>query len=201
MLLLRLLCGLGRPTTGRIDHHGRISALLELGSGLHLDMTGRENIMTAGILNGLTKNQVLAKQDEIIAFSELEEFIDQPIRTYSTGMYLRLAFSAAIQFDPDILMIDEVLAVGDSRFQGKCLDRLYAFQRAGKTARLWLLSAGRYYVNLGLYPIDWSYVYDFHWQMHLFHIGPDRGMSADTSGIISINPVWTFFPNGRRTSA
>ena len=89
--------------------------------------------MTAGILNGLTKNQVLAKQDEIIAFSELEEFIDQPIRTYSTGMYLRLAFSAAIQFDPDILMIDEVLAVGDSRFQGKCLDRLYAFQGAGKT--------------------------------------------------------------------
>jgi lipopolysaccharide transport system ATP-binding protein len=90
--LLRLLCGLGRPTSGCIKHAGYVSGLLELGSGLHLDMTGRENIMTAGILNGLTKRQVRAQSDEIIAFSELEEFINQPVRTYSNGMYLRLAF-------------------------------------------------------------------------------------------------------------
>jgi lipopolysaccharide transport system ATP-binding protein len=131
--LLRLLCGLGRPTSGRIKHTGYVSGLLELGSGLHLDMTGRENIMTAGILNGLTKRQVRAQSNEIIAFSELEEFIDQPVRTYSNGMYLRLAFSTAIHFDPDVLMIDEVLAVGDSRFQQKCLDRLNVFRKAGKT--------------------------------------------------------------------
>ena len=131
--LLRLLCGLGRPTSGGIFRRGNVSGLLELGSGLHFDMTGRENILTAGILNGLTKRQVLAQQDEIIAFAELEEFIDQPIRTYSSGMYLRLAFSTAIHFDPDILMVDEVLAVGDSRFQQKCMDRLGTFRKLKKT--------------------------------------------------------------------
>jgi lipopolysaccharide transport system ATP-binding protein len=131
--LLRLLCGLGRPTSGGILRKGYVSGLLELGSGLHFDMTGRENILTAGILNGLTKSQVLAQQDEIIAFAELEEFIDQPVRSYSTGMFLRLAFSTAIHFDPDILMIDEVLAVGDSRFQQKCMDRLSTFRKSKKT--------------------------------------------------------------------
>jgi lipopolysaccharide transport system ATP-binding protein len=110
-----------------------VSGLLELGSGLHRDMTGRENILTAGILNGFTKRQVLAQQDEIIAFAELEESIDQPVRSYSTGMFLRLAFSTAIHFDPDILMIDEALAVGDSRFQQKCMDRLATFRKSKKT--------------------------------------------------------------------
>jgi lipopolysaccharide transport system ATP-binding protein len=131
--LLRLLCGLGRPTSGGIFRRGYVSGLLELGSGLHFDMTGRENILTAGILNGLTKREVLAQQDEIISFAELEDFIDQPIRTYSSGMYLRLAFSTAIHFDPDILMVDEVLAVGDSRFQQKCMDRLSTFRKSKKT--------------------------------------------------------------------
>jgi len=131
--LLRLLCGLGRPTTGRIRSNGSVSGLIEIGSGLHFDMTGRENIMTVGILNGLKKKQILGEQDEIISFAELEGFIDQPLRTYSGGMYLRLAFSSAIHLNPSILMIDEVLAVGDSRFQQKCVDRLMAFRKSGKT--------------------------------------------------------------------
>jgi lipopolysaccharide transport system ATP-binding protein len=134
--LLRLLCGLGRPTKGRIRHVGQVSGLLDLGGGFHPDMTGRENLVTGGILSGLTKRQVLAKQGEIIAFAELEEFIDQPVRTYSNGMYLRLAFAAAIHFDPDVLVIDEVLAVGDSRFQQKCFEWLAAFRAAGKTSIL-----------------------------------------------------------------
>ena len=131
--LLRLLCGLGRPTSGSIHRMGQVSGLLELGSGFHPEMTGRENILTAGILNGLTKRDVLAQRDEIISFSELEAFIDQPVRTYSSGMFLRLAFATAIHFNPDLLLIDEVLAVGDSRFQQKCLEKLNAFQGAGKT--------------------------------------------------------------------
>lgn len=131
--LLRLLCGLGRPTTGRIHRRGQVSGLLDLGGGFHPDMTGRENIMTGGLLNGFTRREVLEREDEIIAFAELEQFIDQPVRTYSSGMYVRLAFATAIQFDPDALVVDEVLAVGDARFQKKCLDRLATFRSADKT--------------------------------------------------------------------
>ncbi|MGB7293523.1 MAG: ABC transporter ATP-binding protein [Thermodesulfobacteriota bacterium] len=131
--LLRLLCGLGRPTSGTIHRIGRVSGLLELGAGFHPDLTGRENIMTGGLLNGLTKQGVLTREDEIISFSELEEFIDQPVRTYSTGMYLRLAFSTAMNFDPDVLIIDEVLAVGDTSFQKKCFEKLSSFRNEGKT--------------------------------------------------------------------
>lgn len=131
--LLRLLCGLGRPTSGRIHRVGLVSGLLELGGGFHADLTGRDNILTVGLLNGLTKRQVEEEEEKIIAFAELEEFIDQPIRTYSSGMYLRLAFAVAMHFDPDVLILDEVLAVGDMRFQQKCLERLEAFREAGKT--------------------------------------------------------------------
>jgi lipopolysaccharide transport system ATP-binding protein len=131
--LLRLLSGLGRPTSGKILRSGNFGSLLELGTGFHTEMTGRENLITGGILSGLTRREVTAKQDEIIAFSELEEFIDQPVKTYSSGMYLRLAFSAAIHFDPDAMIIDEVLAVGDSRFQHKCIERLNSFRNAGKS--------------------------------------------------------------------
>ncbi len=342
--LLRLLCGLGQPTAGHISRNGYVSGLLELGSGMHPEMTGRENILTAGILTGYTRRQVMAHQDEIIAFSELEEFIDQPVRTYSSGMFLRLAFSTAMHFDPDILAIDEVLAVGDIRFQQKCIDRLGAFRKAGKTlilvshnneqvrslcdevlvleegqvaahsdpenailqyndlmrkrterraakfmkegaqpvpsiergtrlgtqeasidavrfydgkgrptdtlqngeglkiemdyhltkslpdltlilgiysetnvkcfetvvpsmtesfgplteegslscflAKLPLLS-GRYYIVVGLYPPDWSYIYDYHWQMHLLQIVSQRELSSGVSGVISVEPVWS----------
>lgn len=341
--LLRLLCGLGMPTRGRINRMGQVSGLLELGSGFHPDMTGRENLMTGGILNGLTKRQVQAKQEEIIAFAELEEFIDQPVRTYSSGMYLRLAFATAIHFDPDVLIIDELLSVGDSRFQKKCLEWMAAFRAADKTTILtshdtgqisslcdevlvleegrmvmqgdpesaircyndlmcqrtekraeklsgkttgsnpitqygkrlgtqeaeicavylydtqgrttdtvssgdnltisleynltkpmpdialifgiyneadikcfetYILSAGTtfgpvaqhgnfichlpelpllpgmYYINVGLYPTDWDYIYDYHWQMHIVHVLSKNGTPGDT-GIISLRPVWS----------
>jgi lipopolysaccharide transport system ATP-binding protein len=345
--LLRLLCGVGHPTSGSIHREGYVSGLLELGSGWHHEMTGRENILTAGILNGLTKRQVQLQQKEIIAFAELEDFIDRPVRTYSSGMYLRLAFSTAIHFDPDVLMIDEVLAVGDSRFQQKCTDRLNSFRKAGKTLllvshntdqirslcdevvvleegelevqtdpesamkcyndlmrlrterrsaqlpeggtdihslagqgsrvgtqeavitdvrlcdsvgrfldhlisgeglkvileyrlkksipdmaftlgvfnetnvkcfeitvsstysqfgllgdqgsltcylpNLYLLP-GRYYINVGFYPLDWSYVYDFHWQMHPLQVESREEKGPGLSGIISVRPTWSVHP-------
>jgi ABC-type polysaccharide/polyol phosphate transport system ATPase subunit len=131
--LLRLLCNLGRPSSGRIHRLGQVSGLLELGGGVQPDLTGRQNIITVGLLNGLTKRQVREQQEEIIAFAELEDFIDQPVRTYSSGMFVRLAFAVATHFDPDVLLRDEVLAGGDSRFQQKCMGRLKNFRAAGKT--------------------------------------------------------------------
>jgi lipopolysaccharide transport system ATP-binding protein len=130
--LLRLLCGIGRPTQGAISRRGRVSGLLDLGRGFHPDLTGRENLLTGGILAGLTRQQVTEREQEMIAFAELEDFIDQPVRTYSTGMYLRLAFAAATHCDADVLVIDEALAVGDARFREKCIARLRAFRDAGK---------------------------------------------------------------------
>jgi len=131
--LLRLLCGIGLPTSGRIVHSGQVSGILDLTSGFHGELTGRQNITTVGILNGLTKRQIKAREQDIISFAEMEEFIDQPVKTYSSGMHLRLAFAAATEFDPAVLILDEVLAVGDERFQKKCLDRILAFRNAGKT--------------------------------------------------------------------
>lgn len=342
--LLRLICGLGQPTSGYIRRGGHVSGLLDLGNGFHPDMTGRENIMTGGLLCGLTRREVLEQQDAIIAFAELEEFIDQPVRTYSSGMYLRLAFSTAMQFDPAVLVIDEILAVGDVRFQQKCLNRLARFRAAGKTllltshttdqirslcdevlvledgrvvmqespdraiacyielmrqrterrsAQLGVVAAeappsatsgnrqgtqeaqltavevcgeqgeplsyvstgsdvtiklsyrlakplpdlalilgiysesnikcfetaipslsaafgpptaegsfscrlpalpllpGRYYINVGLYPIDWDYLYDYHWQMHELRIVNEADQLGGDSGVISLHPVWS----------
>jgi lipopolysaccharide transport system ATP-binding protein len=131
--LLRVLCGISLPTSGHVRRGGPVSALLELGGGFQLDCSGRQNLMTAGLLTGLTAAEVRARQDEIVAFAELEDVIDRPVRTYSSGMFLRLAFAAAVHFDPSILVIDEVLAVGDARFQQKCLTRIKAFREAGKT--------------------------------------------------------------------
>ena len=341
--LLRLLCGLGLPTSGRIHRAGNVGGLLELGTGFHPDMTGRENLITGGILSGLTRQEVRAKQNEIIAFSELEEFIDQPIRTYSSGMYLRLAFSTAIHFDPELLIIDEILSVGDSRFQKRCLERLKAFRLAGnslvlashdldqvknlcdevivledgrvimqgepesavrcyhelmrqrtekRSAQLsglavsqtslnegdrmgtleaaisavslydakgeitdmaycgdsltialeyshapsvsdmavslgiftranmkcfettiksvkesfgalsghgylrchlpeLCLQAGLYFVNVGLYPASWDYIYDYHWQVHALHVKDKKPVNTDTTGVVSIYPAWS----------
>jgi lipopolysaccharide transport system ATP-binding protein len=131
--LLRLICGLGRPTKGNIICRGKTNGLLELGTGFHPDMTGRENIVTGGVLNGLAEKQVRELEDEIISFAELEEFIDQPVRTYSQGMYMRLAFATAMIFDADMIVIDEILSVGDLRFQQKCLESLKNLQSKGKT--------------------------------------------------------------------
>lgn len=342
--LLRLICGLGRPTKGAIHRRGNFGSLLELGSGFDPELSGRENLMTGGILSGMTKRQVKAKEDEIIVFSELEDFIDQPVRTYSSGMYVRLAFSSAIHFDPDFLIVDEILAVGDSRFQRKCLDWMSLFRKAGKSlvlvshdleqvrflcdevlvleegrmimqgdpekaiscyhdlmrqrterrsarvsgvlagasltpeqgSRLGTQEAtlqalrlydrdgnpvdcishgdgltieieyglaasvpdmaitlgiyneanvkcfetaipsakeafgalnkagrlrchfpdvpllgGRYFINAGLYPTNWDYVYDYHWQMHVLHVEAASGKMSGASGVVFMNPSWS----------
>ena len=129
--LLRLIGGVGRPDRGTIAVHGRIGALLDLGAGFHPDLTGRENAVLAGILNGLTRKQVLARLDAIVSFAEVEEALDNPIRTYSSGMMMRLAFSVAVHTEPEVLLIDEVLSVGDASFQRKCLDRIDQFKASG----------------------------------------------------------------------
>ena len=131
--ILGLMAGVLRPNTGCVIVNGRISPLLELGAGFHPELTGRENIMLNGVLIGLTRSEVLAKMDEIISFSELNDFVDQPVRIYSSGMHARLGFSIVASLDPEILLIDEILAVGDSDFQRKCLNRMTEFKRNGVT--------------------------------------------------------------------
>lgn len=131
--LLKLITGIYTPTSGDLQINGRISALLDLGAGFHPDFSGRENILINGIILGMTRAEVRARMDEIIAFSELGEFIDEPVRTYSSGMYMRLAFAVATHVDPDILIIDEILAVGDEHFSKKSLAKMMDFKRQGKT--------------------------------------------------------------------
>ena len=127
--LLKLMTKIIYPDKGKIEINGKISSLLELGAGFHPDMTGRENIYTNASIFGLTKKEIDARLDDIINFSELEEFIDSPVRTYSSGMYMRLAFSVAINVDADILLIDEILAVGDARFQAKCFNKMLELKK------------------------------------------------------------------------
>ena len=131
--LLKLMTKIIYPDRGKIEIKGKISSLLELGAGFHPDMTGRENIYTNASIFGLTKKEIDARLDDIINFSELEEFIDSPVRTYSSGMYMRLAFSVAINVDADILLIDEILAVGDARFQAKCFNKMLELKKRGIT--------------------------------------------------------------------
>ncbi len=133
--LLKILCGIHKPTTGSIAVGGRL-ALLSLGLGFHGEFSGRENIFINGLVLGLTPRQLRARFDEIVAFAELEEFIDAPMRTYSSGMQMRLAFSVAINIAPDILLVDEILAVGDQAFSRKCIDSLNDFKRRGGTILL-----------------------------------------------------------------
>lgn len=130
---LKLLTKIMYPDSGTIEMKGRVSALIELGAGFHPDMSGRENIYTNAAIFGLSKKEIDKKVDDIIAFSELQEFIDNPVRTYSSGMYMRLAFAIAINVDADILLIDEILAVGDAAFQKKCFDRLKEIKAEGTT--------------------------------------------------------------------
>ena len=132
--LLSLVAGLSRPDMGTVAVRGRIAALLELGSGFHPDLTGKENVTLNAALLGLSRKRTLEIFDEIVEFSGIDhEFIDEPLRTYSTGMVMRLAFSVAINMDPDLLLVDEVLAVGDARFQEKCFDRIRRFRHSGKS--------------------------------------------------------------------
>lgn len=131
--LLGLVAGLSKPDSGRVTVKGRLAPLLELGSGFHPDLTGRENVRLNAALLGLSRRQTAEAFDNIVEFSGISDFIDEPLRTYSTGMVMRLAFSVAINTDPEILLIDEVLAVGDSAFQAKCSEKLHEFHNSGKT--------------------------------------------------------------------
>ncbi len=131
--LLGILGRVYRPTSGTVEVNGRVSALLDLGAGFHPDLTGVENIFLNGAILGLRRKEIEKRFNEIVAFAELSEFIDAPLRTYSNGMVMRLGFSIAIQVDPDILLVDEVLAVGDEKFQHKCYEKVREFQQSGKT--------------------------------------------------------------------
>ena len=131
--LLKILAGTTHPSSGRLTREGRIAALLELGSGFHPEFSGRTNIHLNAALLGLTEKEIREREKSIIAFSELEEVIDRPVKTYSSGMYVRLAFSIATSVDPDVLIVDEALSVGDQRFAQKCVDRMVGFRKAGKT--------------------------------------------------------------------
>lgn len=134
--LLKCVAGITRPTSGSIDVDGRISALIELGAGFHPEISGRENIFINAVMLGLTKKEITKRFDEIVEFAELRDFIDAPVKTYSSGMYMRLGFAVAIHVDPDVLLIDEVLAVGDQSFTLKCLDKFAEFRRRNKTIML-----------------------------------------------------------------
>jgi len=131
--LLKMITGIYTPTTGTVTVNGRISALLDLGAGFHPDFSGRENILINSIILGMSRAEVRARMPEIVAFSELGDFIDEPVRTYSSGMYMRLAFSVATHVDPDILIIDEILAVGDEHFSHKSRAKMDEFKKSGKT--------------------------------------------------------------------
>jgi ABC-type polysaccharide/polyol phosphate transport system ATPase subunit len=140
--LLKLVAGITKPSTGVVRVDGRVSALIELGAGFHPEISGRENVFINGIMLGLSKREVARRFDEIVDFAEMKEFIDAPVKTYSSGMYMRLGFAVAINVDPDVLLVDEVLAVGDEGFTHKCLDKFAEFKRRGKTILLVTHSLG-----------------------------------------------------------
>jgi ABC-type polysaccharide/polyol phosphate transport system ATPase subunit len=131
--ILKLIAGIGKPTSGAVIVDGRVSALIELGAGFHPEISGRENVYINGMMIGLSKKEIARRFDDIVSFAELADFIDAPVKTYSSGMYVRLGFAVAINVDPDVLLVDEVLAVGDEAFTHKCLDKFADFKRRGKT--------------------------------------------------------------------
>jgi len=134
--LLKILSRITRPTSGWAEIHGRVGSLLEVGTGFHPELTGRENTFLSGAILGMSRREIAAKFDEIVAFAELEKFIDTPVKHYSSGMYVRLAFAVAAHLEPEILLVDEVLAVGDINFQKKCLGKMGDVARAGRTVVL-----------------------------------------------------------------
>ena len=131
--LLKILSRITEPTSGRVELYGRVASLLEVGTGFHAELTGRENIFLNGSILGMTRKEIEAKFDEIVAFAEVEKFIDTPVKRYSSGMYVRLAFAVAAHLEPEILIVDEVLAVGDAAFQKKCLGRMRDVADTGRT--------------------------------------------------------------------
>ena len=134
--LLKCVAGITRPTEGSVTVDGRISALIELGAGFHPEISGRENIFINGIMLGLTKKEIQHRFDEIVEFAEMQDFIDAPVKTYSSGMYMRLGFAVSVHVDPDVLLVDEVLAVGDQGFTHKCIDKFAEFRRRNKSILL-----------------------------------------------------------------
>lgn len=134
--LLKCLAKILYPETGTITANGKVAALLEVGSGFHPELSGRENVFLNGSILGMSRKEIQGKFDEIVSFSGVEQFIDQPVKNYSSGMYVRLGFAVAINVDPDILVVDEVLAVGDAEFQQKCFQKFEDFKAAGKTVIL-----------------------------------------------------------------
>ncbi len=134
--LLKIIAGVYRPSSGRVELNGTIAPLLELGAGFHHELTGRENILLNGLLLGFSKREMKEREQSIIEFADIGDFVDAPVKQYSSGMYTRLAFSVATSVEPDILVLDEILAVGDAGFQQKCFDRLRQFRRSGKTILL-----------------------------------------------------------------
>lgn len=131
--LLKLIAGVSQPTKGRVQVNGKIAPLIELGAGFHPELTGRENVYLNGVILGLKRKRIDELFEDIVGFSEIQEFIDTPIKHYSSGMYLRLAFSVAVHTDPGILLMDEILAVGDNKFQKKCLAKMEQFKKQGVT--------------------------------------------------------------------
>ena len=131
--LLRIIAGVYKPTSGRVRVEGSLAPLIELGAGFHPELTGRENILLNGLLMGYSKDVMLEREDRIIEFADIGEFIDSPVKQYSSGMHTRLAFAVATEVDPDILILDEILAVGDAAFQEKCFARIRNFRESGKT--------------------------------------------------------------------
>lgn len=131
--LLKIIAGVYRPSAGRVEVNGTIAPLIELGAGMHPELTGRENILINGLLMGYSKREMKLRESRIIEFAEIGDFIDAPVKQYSSGMYMRLAFSVATEIDPEILVVDEILSVGDIGFQQKCYRRLQNFRDAGKT--------------------------------------------------------------------
>jgi ABC-type polysaccharide/polyol phosphate transport system ATPase subunit len=131
--ILKIIAGVYRPTAGVVRINGKVAGLIELGAGFHSDLTGRENILLNGLLLGLSKREMRSREQQILDFAELGEFIDSPVKQYSSGMYMRLGFAVATEIDPDILLIDEILAVGDASFQQKCMARIDEFRQRRKT--------------------------------------------------------------------
>jgi lipopolysaccharide transport system ATP-binding protein len=131
--LLKILSRITEPTTGRVELYGRVGSLLEVGTGFHPELTGRENIFLNGVIMGMKREEIERKFDEIVAFAEVSKFLDTPVKRYSSGMYIRLAFAVAAHLEPEILIVDEVLAVGDTSFQRKCLDKMNEVSRHGRT--------------------------------------------------------------------
>ncbi len=157
--LLKILSRITKPTEGYAEIHGNVGSLLEVGTGFHPELSGRENIYLNGAIMGMKKTEIIRKFDEIVAFAEVEKFIDSPVKHFSSGMYLRLAFAVAAHFEPEILIVDEVLAVGDAAFQFKCISKMREVAREGRTVLLVSHNMGSSTLLLGtpFHPSVWSY--------------------------------------------